>query len=104
MRLIDGLRSCGLTIGSAESAGAILLKKLRARPPGMSKTEIKFDALIAGIAHAHEARWLITGNAKDLRPLLAQIDSKVEIVDIDSVPPPELRSQLTLAEQGLKKT
>jgi len=99
-QFVSGLRTCSLTVGGAETAGRILLDKLRPRPPGKSRHEIKFDALIAGIAHAVEARWLITGNAKDYRPLLDHISSPVQVIDIDA--PPTTRKQLLLADQNLK--
>lgn len=100
-QFVSGLRTCTLTIGAAETAGRILLDKLKPRPAGKSRHEIKFDALIAGIAHAVDARWLITGNAKDYKSLLDHINSPVQVIDIDA--PPTMRRQLTLAEQNLKE-
>ncbi len=98
---LSGLRVCGLTIGSAQRAGEILIDKLKPRPAGKSRHEIKFDALIAGIAHDVGAQWLITGNAKDYRPLLTQIGSFVQLIDIDSAP--TTRRQLSLADQSVRK-
>ena len=99
-QFVSGLRVCGLTIGGAQTSGDILLTKLKPRPPGKSRDAIKFDALIAGIAHSREARWLITGNAKDYKPLLATIKSRVEVVDIDAAP---AKGQLTLADQTVTR-
>ena len=100
-QFVAGLRALGLTVDAAEAAGTILRDKLKPRPIGKSRNEIKFDALIAGIAHAAEARWLITGNAKDYTGLLGDLRSPVYVIDIDA--PPTLRTQLNLSEQGLKK-
>lgn len=102
-QLLAGLRAVALDVDGAEAAGQILRDKLKKRPPGKARDEIKFDALIAGVAHARSARWLVTGNAKDYQPMFAAIDSNVTVVDIDAPPQPALRKQLTLDEQGLKK-
>ena len=74
----------------------------------LARTELTHDeqlgraaGLGAHIAHAADARWLVTGNAKDYTPLLVAVQSPVAIVDIDAMP--TTRKQLTLADQNLKK-
>ena len=98
---ITGLRVMGLTVDAAEAAGAMLMDNLKGRPVGKSRNEIKFDALIASIAHAIEAKWLITGNAKDYVPLFREIRSSVHVVDVDAIT--TLGKQLSISEVGLKK-
>jgi predicted nucleic acid-binding protein len=80
---------------AGDVAGAMLKKKLKPRPTGKGRNEIKFDALIAASAHERGARWFVTGNAKDMRPLFEEISSGVQLVDIDESP--TTRVQLLLA-------
>jgi predicted nucleic acid-binding protein len=86
---------------AGDVAGAMLKKKLKPRPTGKGRNEIKFDALIAASAHERGARWFVTGNAKDMRPLFEEISSGVQLVDIDESP--TTRVQLLLADQTAKK-
>jgi predicted nucleic acid-binding protein len=69
-----------LDLGAADVAGQIMRMALRARAPGRERGAVKFDALIAAIAHKIGARWLLTANGRDMRAHLSAIDSTVEVV------------------------
>jgi hypothetical protein len=50
-------------------------------PAHEPKGAIKFDSLIAGIAHSHRARWLVTDDRRrHYRGFLDAVGSAVEIV------------------------
>lgn len=67
-------------------AAAATWKMLSARPPNpeqRTKSVVKYDAMIAGIAESLNARYLITANGRDFRGLLGRINSRVQVVDTD---------------------
>jgi predicted nucleic acid-binding protein len=65
---------------SAELAGEIVRTRLQERAEGDERGVVKYDALIAAIAHKIGARWLVTGNARDFRRCLSVINSPVQVV------------------------
>ena len=67
-------------------AGAISRMALQSRA-GRERGAVKFDSLIAAIAHRIGARWLLTANGGDMRSALAVIKSPVEVVVADEQPP-----------------
>jgi predicted nucleic acid-binding protein len=71
---------------AADVAGQIAIMALRARRPGQERGAVKYDALIAAIAHKIGARWLLTANERDMRAHLQAIKSPVEVV-IATQPP-----------------
>lgn len=66
------------------------------------KVRVKFDILIAGIAHRAGAKYLLTGNPRDYKAALADISSGVEVIDA-WVPAPGQQTDLfalMAAEKG----
>lgn len=86
-----------LELLAARAAGLALRKVLRERQPGESKGQIKFDALIAGIAHRKEARFLATANPRDFEKHLRAIGSAVEVLDVAA--PKQHAGQLRLIDR-----
>lgn len=64
---------------AADIAGQISRMRLQARQ-GRERGAVKYDALIAGIAHKIGARWLLTSNGDDMRAALNAITSMVQVV------------------------
>jgi len=81
---------------AARDTGLALRKTLRSRPAGERRNGIKFDAMIAGIAHRMGARYLLTANERDFRRYLEELNSRVEVVDVSS---PRNTGQLRLVDQ-----
>lgn len=73
------------------------LDRLAAREPGEERGAVSYDALIAGIAHARGARWLLTANARDFAACLKVLSSNVEVVRTDDMP---VKGQLSLVHQA----
>jgi len=75
-----GARVQPLDTAAADVAGRIASITV----PGTSQLErgaVKFDTLVAGIAHHIDAKWLVTSNVRHIRSALNAIGSPVEIVD-----------------------
>jgi predicted nucleic acid-binding protein len=85
-RFAPRLRIEALDVEAAGVAGEMSRAALQARPPDRTRDAVKYDALIAGAAHALDASWLCTTNVRDMRRCLDAIDSKVEIVSMDLAP------------------
>jgi len=84
---------------SARAAGASLRKTLHARSEDERRDGVKFDALIAGIAHAMGARYVLTANARDFQKHLRELKSKVEVVQVDAA---KTTGQLRIIDQTPK--
>jgi len=56
-----------LTYSAADVAGEMSKKALEERGPDNERGAVKYDALIAAIAHDIGARWLVTDNRKDMQ-------------------------------------
>lgn len=54
---------------------------VRAAPGEGRRNVVKFDALIAATAVAHQARYLLTTNPKDFERLLREVQNHVEVID-----------------------
>jgi predicted nucleic acid-binding protein len=95
MQELTRCRVIGFDLEAAKEAGRIIGVRLPSRPKGEKdlRAKMKFDALIAGTAHAMSAKWLVTCNAKDMRACLDALKSPVEIV-VASEPP--AKGQLNL--------
>ena len=78
-RLLGRLRIEVLDEDAAVLAGEISRTTLQRRE-GRERGAVKYDALIAGIAHRMGARWLLTGNGEDHRKGFAVLNSAVEVV------------------------
>jgi predicted nucleic acid-binding protein len=65
---------------AADIAGQIARLRLQSRKPDDVRGAIKYDALIAAIAHKIGARWLLTANRRHMTAALASIASNVQVV------------------------
>ena len=81
---------------AAEYAGQSLRKTLGTRHPDESRNAVKFDALIAGVAHRIGATHLLTDNARDFERHFHEMASGIEVVIVSE--PPE-KGQLRLIDQ-----
>jgi predicted nucleic acid-binding protein len=75
-----------LTYSAADVAGEMSKKALDERGPNDVRGAVKYDALIAAIAHDIGARWLVTDNRKDMQRCLDAVNSPVELIVTSSVP------------------
>ncbi len=84
---------------AAPTAGLMLRKAHKAmvrENPGVGRRGIvKFDALIAAMAHVLGAKYLVTADARDFERLLSEVESTVKVVDAT-----EAHGQLVLALKG----
>lgn len=78
--MMRGLRIEVLDEDAADVAGEMHRIALQARRPGSERGAVKYDALIAGIAHNIGAHWLLTGNGDHMRACLNAIRSSVEVL------------------------
>jgi hypothetical protein len=69
-----------VTDPAAEVAGRIA-DVLVPGKKGLERGAVKYDALIAGLAHHIDARWLVTSNVRDLKTCLDAINSNVKVVN-----------------------
>lgn len=81
--LIRELRLEVLDEDAAVVAGDMSRAALQTRAEGDERGAIKFDALIAGVAHKVNAKWLVTANARDFVRYLRVVNSDVEVVHAD---------------------
>lgn len=75
-----GVRVEALDLAAAEVAGRIA-DVLVPGKKGLERGAVKYDALIAGLAHHIDARWLVTSNVRDLKTCLDAINSNVKVVN-----------------------
>ena len=85
LRYLKAVRVEALDARAADLAGQISAQTLRARR-GRERGAVKFDALIAAIAHHVGARWLLTANVDDMRSHLKVIGSGIEVVNATEPP------------------
>jgi predicted nucleic acid-binding protein len=78
--LLRNLRIEVLDEDSADVAGAITRVTIRGTR-SLQRGQVKFDALIAGMAHHLGAKWLVTSNVGDLRRSLEAVQSNVQVLD-----------------------
>lgn len=86
MANFGGLRTESFGLDAAKATGKILAPALKLRGQDQSKTVMKYDALIAGIAHALEAKYLVTANSRDFDKYLSSVSSNVEVIAADQQP------------------
>lgn len=84
--LVGQLRIQALEEAAAVVAGDVIQRTIATRPAGASRATVKFDALIFGMAHQMNARWLVTGNRGDYVRYKDALASPVEIVDATAQP------------------
>ncbi len=69
--------------------GSVVAASRKAGAPITDKPRVKFDLMIAAIAHAKEAEYLIHANRNDFTRYFASVSSKVTPLDTDKpIPPP----------------
>jgi predicted nucleic acid-binding protein len=78
--VLRGVRVEALDLAAAEVAGRIA-DVLVPGKKGLERGAVKYDALIAGLAHHIDARWLVTSNVRDLKTCLDAINSNVKVVN-----------------------
>lgn len=61
-------------------------KALAAHVKGEERGAVKYDALIAAVAHDMGARWLVTDNRKDMQRCLDAVKSPVELIVTSAIP------------------
>jgi predicted nucleic acid-binding protein len=75
-----------LNVDAADIAGQMSDKALAARTEGEERGAVKYDALIAAVAHDIGARWLVTDNRKDMQRCLDAVQSPVELIVTSAIP------------------
>jgi predicted nucleic acid-binding protein len=83
--VLSKLRIEVLDEDAADIAGAICRLQLQARD-GRERGAVKYDALIAGIAHQIGARWLLTSDGDHMRKCFAAINSSVQVLIVTEPP------------------
>jgi predicted nucleic acid-binding protein len=81
---MKGIRIEPLGLNAADIAGRMSREAIL---EGATRRAVKFDALIAAIAHEVGARAILTSNPRDLARVLRAIDSTVQVVDTSQMPP-----------------
>jgi len=94
------MKTLPLDVAAADVAGQMSKAALEARSPGEARGAVRYDALIAAIAHSSGAKWLVTDNRKDMAKCLKAVDSTVELVVTSALPK---KGQLHLVHMGAKK-
>lgn len=92
--LIGKLRIEVLDEDAADEAGAMSRVLLKQRE-GRERGAIKYDALIAAIAHNIGAKYLVTSNVDDLSKCLRAINSTVQV--IMATAPPQTGQQVMVS-------
>lgn len=100
---IGKMRIFSLTKDSAEIANDMVRPLLSSRAPGDARGAVKFDTLIAAIAHEMKAKYLVTDNVRDYRKPLAVVNSTVEVIDI-TAPRSQGQGNIFQLPVGLIKT
>jgi predicted nucleic acid-binding protein len=78
--VLRGVRVEALDLAAADVAGS-MADVLVPGKKGLERGAVKYDTLIAGLAHHIDARWLVTSNVRDLRSCLDAISSNVIVVN-----------------------
>ena len=99
---LDGLRTVELGVAAVESLGQMVAARIAAaksggKPYEGTRAAMKFDAMIAAIAHTLQAKYLLTANTRDFTIFFKAVKSKTEIHRAD-VPNPAFAYQLLLPE------
>jgi hypothetical protein len=82
---LGGIRVEGFGLRAARVAGEMLRTALKGRPPEMSRVAMKYDAMIAAVAHAARARFMVKANPKDYEKYLGIINSPVRVLAPDQI-------------------
>ncbi|MFI5288817.1 MAG: type II toxin-antitoxin system VapC family toxin [Polyangia bacterium] len=84
--LMGATRIVPLNADGAIVAGDIISRVLSGRPAGADRVRVKFDQLVAAVAHHVGARYLLTANAADMQTALRAISSGVVVLDASQAP------------------
>lgn len=98
---LGGFEVAPLDLLAARAAALALREVLKARPLGESRHLIKFDALIAAVAHEKRAKIIATADPRHFERHLRALSSTVEVVDVAS--PKQEPGQLRLIDRQPKK-
>jgi hypothetical protein len=80
---LNGLRTVEFGVAAAESCGQMVAARLAASKTGGTRYEstraaMKFDAMIAAIAHTLQAKYLLTANPRDFASLFKAVNSTTQ--------------------------
>jgi len=83
---LGGMQVKPFDLPAALVAAKMLKHAFASKAAHESRAAIKYDAMIAAIAHALNAKCLVTANARDFGKYLAEVASPVELIAADEVP------------------
>lgn len=86
VKIVGRFRILPLTLAAGVASAKIAKTALSKRAKGAERGAVKFDTLICGTAHAHNAECIVTENPRDFAANLAVINSAIE-VKVPSEPP-----------------
>ena len=84
--VLGSTRISPLNADAAIVAGEIISKSLASRKADIDRVRVKFDNLIAAVSHHVGAKYLLTGNPRDMSVALTAISSGVVVVDATEQP------------------
>lgn len=99
-RAVGRFRVLPLTRAAAEVAAKMAAQRIAARPIGAERGAVKYDTLIAAIAHDVGAKYVVTDDRRDYGGPLRVVSSSVEVV-VASTPRPG--QQMNLIEMPKRK-
>ena len=81
---LNGLRTVELGVAAVEPLGQMVAARIAAaksggKPYEGSRAAMKFDAMIAAIAHTLQAKFLLTANTRDFTVFFKAVNSSTEI-------------------------
>ena len=86
VRRLARVRTEPLTLEAADIASQMRQHMLSIRSRGEERGAVTYDALIAAIAHAIGARWLLTTNRSHMQTCLIAVQSTVAVVETTELP------------------
>ena len=97
---MSGWRIHAFDLECAKVAAQMLYPALQARPIGESRVAMKYDAMIAAVAHQLEAKYMLTDNPRDFATYLRLVSSNTELVTVSA---PRARGQLGFIDSAREK-
>lgn len=101
-RAVGRFRVLPLTRAAAEIAAKMAAERMAARPPNAERGAVKFDTLIAAIAHEVAAKYVVTDDRRDYGSPLRVVSSPVEIVVASQPRPGQQMNLIELPKQRKK--
>ncbi len=83
---LGGMQVKPFDLPAALVAAKMLKTAFASKAAHEARAAIKYDAMIAAVAHALNAKCLVTANARDFGKYLAEVASPVELIAADEVP------------------